>query len=141
MTVNGQQIILPDNTVVIMPAAILTVYDIFHMASADRLASNLANQESGLALHDIKEGEPYYLGIFLTGAYQDIMGDIHNLFGRVNEVHVFLDDDEECGYEPAHDPRNAPLSRCQASPLIPFRSTVAPHPCALLSTPRAGLCS
>jgi arginine decarboxylase len=45
----------------------------------------------------VKE-QPYYLGIFLTGAYQDIMGDIHNLFGRVNEVHVFLDDDEECGY-------------------------------------------
>jgi arginine decarboxylase len=50
-----------------------------------------------LALHDIN-GEPYYLGIFLTGAYQDIMGDMHNLFGRVNEVHVFLDDDEESGY-------------------------------------------
>ncbi|MFS8069665.1 MAG: arginine decarboxylase, partial [Byssovorax sp.] len=50
-----------------------------------------------LQLHDIKDG-PYYLGIFLTGAYQDIMGDIHNLFGRVNEVHVFLDDDEESGY-------------------------------------------
>ncbi len=32
------------------------------------------------------------------GAYQDIMGDMHNLFGRVNEVHVFLDEDEECGY-------------------------------------------
>ena len=31
---------------------------------------------------------PYYLGMFLTGAYQDIMGDIHNLFGDVNEVHV-----------------------------------------------------
>lgn len=41
---------------------------------------------------------PYYLGVFLAGAYQDIMGDIHNLFGRVNEVHVFLDDDEDCGY-------------------------------------------
>lgn len=51
-----------------------------------------------LPLHDIREGEPYYLGIFLTGAYQDIMGDIHNLFGRVNEVHVFLDDDEETGF-------------------------------------------
>jgi len=48
-------------------------------------------------LHAIGKG-PYYLGVFLTGAYQDIMGDIHNLFGRVNEVHVFLDDDEECGY-------------------------------------------
>ena len=51
-----------------------------------------------LPLHEIRPGEPYYLGIFLTGAYQDIMGDIHNLFGRVNEAHVFLDDDEESGY-------------------------------------------
>jgi len=42
--------------------------------------------------------EPYYLGIFLMGAYQDIMGDLHNLFGRVNEVHVFLDPDEPTGY-------------------------------------------
>jgi len=50
-----------------------------------------------LPLHAF-DRSPYYVGIFLTGAYQDIMGDIHNLFGRVNEVHVFLDDDEECGY-------------------------------------------
>ncbi len=42
--------------------------------------------------------EPYYLGFFLMGAYQDIMGDLHNLFGRVNEVHVFLDPDEATGY-------------------------------------------
>ncbi len=42
--------------------------------------------------------EPYYIGIFLMGAYQDIMGDLHNLFGRVNEVHVFLDPDEAAGY-------------------------------------------
>ena len=32
------------------------------------------------------------------GAYQDIMGDLHNLFGRVNEVHVFLEPDEPSGY-------------------------------------------
>jgi arginine decarboxylase len=32
------------------------------------------------------------------GAYQDIMGDLHNLFGRVNEVHVFLEPDEPAGY-------------------------------------------
>ncbi len=51
-----------------------------------------------LPLHEIRENEPYYLGIFLTRAYQDIMGDIHNLFGRVNEVHVFLDPDEESGF-------------------------------------------
>ncbi|HXF10629.1 MAG TPA: arginine decarboxylase, partial [Desulfuromonadaceae bacterium] len=42
--------------------------------------------------------EPYYIGFFLMGAYQDIMGDLHNLFGRVNEVHVFLEPDEPCGY-------------------------------------------
>jgi arginine decarboxylase len=51
-----------------------------------------------LPLHELRNGEPYYLGIFLTGAYQDIMGDIHNLFGRVNEVHVFLDPDEDSGF-------------------------------------------
>jgi len=42
--------------------------------------------------------EPYHIGFFLMGAYQDIMGDLHNLFGRVNEVHVFLDPDEATGY-------------------------------------------
>ncbi len=43
-------------------------------------------------------GEPYFLGFFLMGAYQDIMGDLHNLFGRVNEIHVFLEPDEAAGY-------------------------------------------
>jgi arginine decarboxylase len=50
-----------------------------------------------LPLHTLN-GKPYYLGIFLLGAYQDIMGDLHNLFGRVNEAHVFLDSDEESGF-------------------------------------------
>lgn len=35
-----------------------------------------------------------YLGLFLTGAYQDVMGDMHNLFGRLNEVHIFCHDDD-----------------------------------------------
>ena len=51
-----------------------------------------------LQLHALKANEPYYLGFFLMGAYQDIMGDLHNLFGRVNEVHVFLDETEPGGY-------------------------------------------
>jgi arginine decarboxylase len=42
--------------------------------------------------------ETYCIGFFLMGAYQDIMGDLHNLFGRVNEVHVFLEPDEPAGY-------------------------------------------
>jgi arginine decarboxylase len=51
-----------------------------------------------LPLHPLKNGDPYYVGIFMTGAYQDIMGDLHNLFGRVNEAHVFLDPDENSGF-------------------------------------------
>ena len=51
-----------------------------------------------LLLNAAGSPEPYYLGVFLMGAYQDIMGDLHNLFGRVNEVHVFLDPDEPTGY-------------------------------------------
>ncbi|MEQ1860873.1 MAG: biosynthetic arginine decarboxylase [Chthoniobacteraceae bacterium] len=59
---------------------------------------DLQDVKDTLSLHRIKPGEPYLLGFFLMGAYQDIMGDLHNLFGRVNEAHVFLDDDEECGW-------------------------------------------
>jgi arginine decarboxylase len=51
-----------------------------------------------LPLHPLNPGEPYFIGIFMTGAYQDIMGDLHNLFGRVNEAHIFLDSDEETGF-------------------------------------------
>ena len=51
-----------------------------------------------LPLHAFKSSDPYYLGFFLMGAYQDIMGDLHNLFGRVHEVHVFLDETEDGGY-------------------------------------------
>jgi arginine decarboxylase len=58
---------------------------------------DLQDTKDFLTLHPLN-GKPYYLGIFLTGAYQDIMGDLHNLFGRVNEVHVFLEDDEPNGF-------------------------------------------
>lgn len=51
-----------------------------------------------IRLHPFDPKKPYYLGVFLVGAYQDIMGDLHNLFGRVDEVHVFLEDDEEDGF-------------------------------------------
>jgi arginine decarboxylase len=58
---------------------------------------DLQDVKDYIALHPLNS-KPYYLGIFLTGAYQDIMGDLHNLFGRVNEVHVFLEDDEPNGF-------------------------------------------
>lgn len=45
-------------------------------------------------MHKLVKDEDYYIGLFMTGAYQDIMGDNHNCFGRLNEVHVFMDDDD-----------------------------------------------
>jgi arginine decarboxylase len=45
-----------------------------------------------LELHPYRDEDPYYLGVFLVGAYQEILGDLHNLFGDTNEVHVTLDD-------------------------------------------------
>lgn len=52
-----------------------------------------------LPMHPLRQDESYYVGLFLTGAYQDVMGDMHNLFGRLNEVHIFsYDDDPEDFY-------------------------------------------
>jgi arginine decarboxylase len=50
-----------------------------------------------LDLHGFRQGEPYILGIFLTGAYQEILGDLHNLFGDTNAVHLRIRADG--GYE------------------------------------------
>ncbi len=47
-----------------------------------------------LPLHQLNPNEDYFIGLFLTGAYQDVMGDMHNLFGRLNEVHIFSYDDD-----------------------------------------------
>ena len=51
---------------------------------------------NALPIHPIKNGESYYLGVFLVGAYQEILGDMHNLFGDTNTVHVSVHKD---GYE------------------------------------------
>jgi arginine decarboxylase len=56
-----------------------------------------ADGRKGLELHTFDPSEPYILGIFLTGAYQEILGDLHNLFGDTNAVHIRLTDDG--GYE------------------------------------------
>ena len=53
-----------------------------------------------LPLHALREGEPYRLGIFLVGAYQETLGDIHNLFGDTDAVNVRID--AKGGYEFAH---------------------------------------
>lgn len=53
--------------------------------------SHDGKQSHFLPVHSLKKGEPYYLGAFLVGAYQEILGDLHNLFGDTNVVHVSLD--------------------------------------------------
>jgi arginine decarboxylase len=53
--------------------------------------------KSVLEVHPHQPGTPYYLGAFLVGAYQEILGDLHNLFGDTNTVHVALDEEE--GYK------------------------------------------
>src|SRR5205807_1181778 len=55
---------------------------------------DLRDVRNTLELHPY-DGQPYYLGAFLLGAYQEILGDLHNLFGDTNAVHVSLDDDGE----------------------------------------------
>lgn len=54
--------------------------------------------DQSLLLHKPVKGEDYYIGLFLTGAYQDVMGDMHNLFGRLNEVHIYCDDDDPADF-------------------------------------------
>jgi arginine decarboxylase len=55
----------------------------------DRFVGGKAGRPS-LELHAFRDGDDYILGIFLTGAYQEILGDLHNLFGDTNAVHVKL---------------------------------------------------
>ena len=45
-----------------------------------------------LPVHTLKKNEPYFLGVFLVGAYQEILGDMHNLFGDTNAVHISVKD-------------------------------------------------
>jgi arginine decarboxylase len=54
---------------------------------------DLRDVKDFLELHPL-DGEPYYIGSFLVGAYQEILGDLHNLFGDTDAAHVKLDGDE-----------------------------------------------
>ena len=49
-----------------------------------------------LPLHPLKKNEPYYLGVFLVGAYQEILGDMHNLFGDTTAAHISVKDGKYC---------------------------------------------
>jgi len=56
---------------------------------------DLRDVKSSLELHPF-DGQPYYMGVFLVGAYQEILGDLHNLFGDTNAVHISLDENGYC---------------------------------------------
>jgi arginine decarboxylase len=56
--------------------------------------------KSVLEVHRVQPDKPYMMGVFLNGAYQEILGDLHNLFGDTNAVHVRLTDDDD--YEVSH---------------------------------------
>ena len=54
---------------------------------------SLRETKRTLELHELREGEPYYLAAFLVGAYQETLGDLHNLFGDTHVVHIKLHDE------------------------------------------------
>ncbi len=58
--------------------------------SDGKIAAFISQQgtAASLPVHPLKPGEPYYIGVFLVGAYQEILGDLHNLFGDTNAVHI-----------------------------------------------------
>jgi len=53
-----------------------------------------SGHSSTLPLHAVNNGDDYLIGVFLTGAYQEILGDLHNLFGDTHAVHVRMDGDK-----------------------------------------------
>jgi arginine decarboxylase len=62
------------------------------------VGGNGRSAKTSLELHRFRDEDPYILGIFLTGAYQEILGDLHNLFGDTNAVHIRLSESGQ-GYE------------------------------------------
>ena len=91
--------VVPIRKLNVRPEAFGTIVDI--TCDSDGKISDFIDineTKSLLPLHALTQGEEYYIGIFLTGAYQDVIGDFHNLFGRLNEVHVFCDDDDPTNF-------------------------------------------
>ena len=75
------------------PTRNCTLQDI--TCDSDGKVANFAvdgSQASILPVHALREGEPYYIGVFLVGAYQEILGDMHNLFGDTTAAHITVKD-------------------------------------------------
>ncbi len=76
------------------PTRFATIHDI--TCDSDGKIENfigLKNFSHYLPLHELRPNEPYYIGVFLVGAYQEILGDLHNLFGDTNAVHIVVEED------------------------------------------------
>ena len=75
------------------PTRNCTLQDI--TCDSDGKVANFAvdgSQASILPVHALRDGEPYYIGVFLVGAYQEILGDMHNLFGDTTAAHITVKD-------------------------------------------------
>jgi arginine decarboxylase len=53
---------------------------------------DISQEANTIMLHPLKDGEEYYLGVFLVGAYQETLGDLHNLFGDTNVVSIHVNE-------------------------------------------------
>ena len=82
----------------VMPIHRLNERPVNHAVLGDITCDSDGKIDQFIDLRDVKKtimlhpfnGEPYYLGVFLLGAYQEILGDLHNLFGDTNAVHISL---------------------------------------------------
>ena len=76
------------------PTRNCTLQDI--TCDSDGKVANFAvngGQSNVLPVHALRKNEPYYIGVFLVGAYQEILGDMHNLFGDTTAAHISVTDD------------------------------------------------
>jgi len=95
---------LPDSWAIgqhfpVMPIHRLNEKPESHAIIADLTCDSDGKVQNYLNVHDIKKNEPYFMGAFLTGAYQEILGDLHNLFGDTDAVHITI---TENGYTVDH---------------------------------------
>ena len=87
--------VMPLNRLNERPSCYATLQDV--TCDSDGKIDNFiatSNDPFHLPVHPLKEGEPYYIGVFLVGAYQEILGDLHNLFGDTNAVHITVKGDQ-----------------------------------------------
>lgn len=112
------------------PTALATLADITidSEGKIDKFISSGQHEHKDLLeLHELDEDKPYYLGMFLNGAYQEVLGNLQNLFGDTNVIHVELDpEDEKVGYSVEHvvkgDTTNEVLESMEYNPKMMLES-------------------